>query len=41
MGELKVKAIHSNHPGECDHSMKRAIEVNRPYLRGDVADFVA
>jgi len=41
MVELKVGAVHPNRPRECDHLMKQAIEVNRAYLRGGVADFVA
>jgi ribosomal protein L34E len=30
---LPVGAVHPNRPCECDHVMKQAIEVNRPYLR--------
>jgi hypothetical protein len=41
MRALPVGAVHPNRPRECDHVMKQAIEVNRPYLRGRVADLVA
>src|SRR4029077_1614043 len=30
---LPVGAVHPNRPRECNHVMKQAIEVNRPYLR--------
>ena len=33
MRGLPVGAVHPNRRGECDHVMKQAIEVNRPYLR--------
>jgi len=36
-----VGAIHPNRPRERDHVMEQAIEVNRPYLRGGIADLVA
>jgi ribosomal protein L34E len=41
MRGLPVGAVHPNRPRECDHVVKQAIEVNRPYLRGGVADLVA
>ena len=41
MGGLLVGAVHPNCRPERDHVMEQAIEVNRPYLRGGVADLVA
>ena len=41
MRGLPVGAIHLNRPPERDHVMEQAIEVNRAYLRGGIADLVA
>jgi len=39
MRGLPVGAVHPKR--KYDYVMKQAIEVNRPYLRGGVADLVA
>jgi hypothetical protein len=41
MRALPVRAVHPNRPREFDYVMNQAIEVNRLYLRGGVADLVA